>query len=131
MVGTGLERHPGRGATHIVPLRTGVAQGHHLGVRAARLLRVPLAEDAPVGGADDAPDPGVGVRQADGQGRQVERGVQPLAIEWAQLDGWWCQVLPLISGVAVSSAGHSNGVVPSPARMTRKFLLISGSLTFT
>jgi len=114
-----------------VPLRAGIPQGHHLGVRAAGLLRVPLAQDAAVGRADDAADARVGVGQSDGLRCQVERGIQPLAVERAQLDGWWCQVLPLISGVAVSSAGQANGVVPSPARMIRKFLLISDSLTFT
>ena len=97
-------------------------------MRASGLLCVALAEDQAVGRADDATDARVGIRQADGRFGQHECGPEPLVIERVQLAGWWCQVLPLISGVAASSAGQSKGVAPSPARMTRKFWLISDSV---
>lgn len=44
MVGTGLERHPGSGAAHVVTSRHGVTQRHHFGVRATGFLRVSLAQ---------------------------------------------------------------------------------------
>ena len=46
MVRAGLQRHIGRGSTHIVAFGCSIAQSHHLGVRATGLLGKALADDA-------------------------------------------------------------------------------------
>ena len=56
VVRAGLERDDDRRAAHVDAARGSVAQGHDLGVRAARFLRVAAARDGSVGRDDDAAD---------------------------------------------------------------------------
>ena len=58
-----LERDVDGRAADVDAARGGVAQRHHLGVRAAGFLRVAAADDAAVGADDDAADARVRVRQ--------------------------------------------------------------------
>ena len=61
LVGAGLQGDPGCGPLHVMPLPRSVAQGHHLGVRAAGLLGKAFTQHLPIGRGDHAAYTGVGV----------------------------------------------------------------------
>ena len=64
VVRAGLEADDDGGAAYIDTAARGVAQRHHLGVRAARLLGVAAADDAAAAIDDDAADARIGIGEA-------------------------------------------------------------------
>ncbi len=71
MVGTGFQRHVGRGAFDGFTASLCIAQGHDFGVRATGLLGVALANHPAVGGGEDAANAGVGVGKLSGKSPKV------------------------------------------------------------
>jgi hypothetical protein len=64
VVGTGFQRHVGRGAFDGFTASLRIAQGHDFGMRAPGLLGVALSDHLTVGRGEDAAYAGVGVGQA-------------------------------------------------------------------
>ena len=73
VVRAGLEADDDGGAAHIDTAARGVAQRHHLGMRATRFLGVAAADDTAAAVDDDAADPRIGIGEAHRLLRKRER----------------------------------------------------------
>lgn len=117
MVRTGLKRDPGCCPADLMPLGSGVTQGHHLCMRPTCLLRVPVANHHAVLSPDHTPNTWVGLGQPDRVLCISQGFCQPMAIQLgepcsAHCEGWWCQVLVLTKAERLLS---SEGVPGSSA----------------
>ena len=121
VVRAGLQRDDDGGALCAFAMLGRVAQGHHLGVRPAGLLRVATADHAAVGRHDDAADPRVRLGQPDRLLGERQR-VAHQGVDVHRMHQGWCWAVITDDGLS--------GQVSLPLTM-RKFCSIRAWSTWS